>query len=444
MIRNIIFSSLVLVLIFLYPSISSAQDSLTLSVSPTLFDMSVEKSQAWKSNIKIVNVNKYDLTIYLDVVNFVPRGENGEVSFIPISDTEQDGSTLAEWFQISHEPFTIPREQTLEIPFTINVPDNAAPGGHYSAIMVGTKPPQENTGQTKVQTSQVVTSLVFARVAGDVIESGSIREFRTTGTFLNNPEATFELRFENKGNVYIQPQGEIKITNMWGQERGIIPINQNSHYGKVPHKTQFSDGIRKFTFTWKGEWSVSDIGRYTAVATLAYGSDSRQFATAKTNFWVIPLKMLLIIISLLIGFFLLISWLVRLYIRKMLNLAGIDVEDYKVMKQSGQKMSTRYANNRDLKIHAPVKAEILDLKTRLETSKGNFDYIKIGLQFCYQNKHFFLGLALVIILVSIAVWYVKNANTEQRPFEVVYVNSDNNDITVSSKEIINNKTNSKP
>ena len=73
-----------------------------------------------------------------------------------------------------------------------------------------------------------------------------------------------------------------------GQERGIIPINQASQFGNV-----LPESIRKFTFTWKGEWSVSDIGRYTAMATLAYGSEERQFASAKTYFWVIPVKLLL-------------------------------------------------------------------------------------------------------------------------------------------------------
>ena len=422
----------------LQPISTNAQESLTLSVSPTLFDMTAHKEQEWQSSIKVINVNNYDLTVYADVVNFVPRGESGEVSFVPISKNDADGATLAQWFTISHEPIVIPREQTVEIPFTIKVPADASPGGHYAAILIGTKSIKDGKSETKVQTSQMVTSLVFTRIAGDINESGTIREFRTTENFLSKPEATFELRFENKGNVYLQPQGEIKITNMWGEERGIIPINQNSQYGKVPHKTPGSDGIRKFTFEWKGEWSVTDVGRYTAIVTLGYGTENRQFTTSKTNFWVIPIKPLLGILAGIIIFFTVTSWLVRRYINRMLISAGLDVDDYRMMKKSGQMMNSRYTNNRHIKIHAPVKEGILDLKHQLQVSDGFTDRLKTFWNFCYKNYIFFSGLIFILLCISVAVWYVKNANTEQRAYEVIYVNSDSN-VKVSSEEIIYNE-----
>ena len=422
----------------LQPISTNAQESLTLSVSPTLFDMTAHKEQEWQSSIKVINVNNYDLTVYADVVNFVPRGESGEVSFVPISKNDADGATLAQWFTISHEPIVIPREQTVEIPFTIKVPADASPGGHYAAILIGTKSIKDGKSETKVQTSQMVTSLVFTKIAGDINESGTIREFRTTENFLSKPEATFELRFENKGNVYLQPQGEIKITNMWGEERGIIPINQNSQYGKVPHKTPGSDGIRKFTFEWKGEWSVTDVGRYTAIVTLGYGTENRQFTTSKTNFWVIPIKPLLGILAGIIIFFTVTSWLVRRYINRMLISAGLDVDDYRMMKKSGQMMNSRYTNNRHIKIHAPVKEGILDLKHQLQVSDGFTDRLKTFWNFCYKNYIFFSGLIFILLCISVAVWYVKNANTEQRAYEVIYVNSDSN-VKVSSEEIIYNE-----
>lgn len=422
----------------LQPISTNAQESLTLSVSPTLFDMTAHKEQEWQSSIKVINVNNYDLTVYADVVNFVPRGESGEVSFVPISKSDADGETLAQWFTISHEPIVIPREQTVEIPFKIKVPADASPGGHYAAILIGTKSIKDGKNETKVQTSQMVTSLVFTKIAGDINESGTIREFRTTENFLSKPEAIFELRFENKGNVYLQPQGEIKITNMWGEERGVIPINQNSQYGKVPHKTPGSDGIRKFTFEWKGEWSVTDVGRYTAIVTLGYGTENRQFTTSKTNFWVIPIKLLLGMLAGIIIFFTVTSWLVRRYINRMLISAGLDVDDYRMMKKSEQVMNNRYTNNRHIKIHAPVKEGILDLKHQLQVSDSFTDRLKTFWNFCYKNYVFFLGLIFVLLFIGITVWYIKNANTEHRAYEVVYLNNDSN-VKVSSEEIIYNE-----
>lgn len=60
------------------------------------------------------------------------------------------------------------------------------------------------------------------RVEGDVQEDGGIREFRAIDSFLDTPDVTFSLRFENKGNVHLQPRGNIVITNMWGQREGLF------------------------------------------------------------------------------------------------------------------------------------------------------------------------------------------------------------------------------
>src|SRR3989344_5974808 len=99
-----------------------AQESLTLSISPSLFDMSVNPGQEWRSNLRVINVNDYDLTVYVDVVNFVSRGERGEGRFMPVSPGEGEGGTLAQGGPNARAAGLDPREQSLEIPFSVRVP----------------------------------------------------------------------------------------------------------------------------------------------------------------------------------------------------------------------------------------------------------------------------------------------------------------------------------
>lgn len=409
------------------PNFALAQEALTLSISPSLFDISISPNQEWRSSLRVINVNDYDLTVYLDVVNFLPQGESGSGKFIPITnDAEAKGGSLAEWFIVSKEPIVVPREQSLEVPIAVRVPQDAAPGGHFAAILVGTKPPSREDGQARVQTSQMVTSLFFARVSGDIREFGLIREFTVTDNWLSSPEANFELRFENKGNVHLQPQGEIKITNMWGQERGIIPINQSTQFGNV-----LPESIRKFNFGWKGEWSISDIGQYTAEVTLAYGSEARQFASAKATFWVIPFKLLFGILLTLILIGTLVSWLIRLYVNHMLALAGIDINEYKAAAHGKVRKNMR-AN---ASVHRPMLDGYNDLVSRLSLSSGLPKKISTLLEFVISYKWFFMFVVLVLAIMAILVVYVLSANTERRAYEIEYVNPDAN-YTVSSEEII--------
>lgn len=406
------------------PLFTHAQnESLTLSVTPTLFNMTANPGQDWVSTVKVINSNPYELSIYTDVVNFEGQGESGRGKFIPIFDGETTNQALAEWVTLEKTEVVIPPEQTAEIPFHIRVPVDAAPGGHFGAILIGTKALNTGAGQTVVETSQIVTSLVFLRVTGDIVEDGAIREFRSTKYLSEKPEMDFELRFQNKGNVHILPQGEIKILNMWGEERGVIPVNKQTLFGYV-----LPGDIRKYTFSWSGEWSIADIGRYTAIATLAYGEEGRQFATSETAFWVLPWKIATVVLLTIIGFVMLVTWAIKLYIRKMLMLAGVSPE-----LQSARSHSSR-RKVKNVSVVAPIEEGILDLRESFSTSEDWGERFTGLFEFFTKYKIFFLVTLAVILFSSAVVWYINSASVSERQYEVVIDGLDK-DITISSEQL---------
>ena len=419
-----------LVLLFSFVPYGAFAAGLSLSVTPTLFEMSAVPSQAWTSSIKVVNNNPQDLTVYASVVNFAPQGEHGQGKFLPLFEEYNEGKTLAEWITISDEAFVIPSESGQSIPLSINIPDDASPGGHYAAIMIGTKPLQSD-GSLHVQTAQVVTSLFFVRVAGEVIEKGAVRTFQAGSSFVDVPEINFEVRFENKGNVHLQPQGEIVITNMWGKERGIIPINKQTHFGNV-----MPNSIRKFNFAWKGEKSITDIGRYKASLALAYGADARQFATQETTFWIVPIKPVLLVLGSLFAILFLISWSIRSYVRRMLIMSGVQgyVPNSQRTTQEGDVIMQP-----NFSMTAPLQNGLDDLKTRFTATNKIGEILQMFFIFIVEYKKFFVGL-LLILLSIIVVWsFLVEVTTTSRDYEITIDNPDA-PVTISSEEIIYKKT----
>jgi len=418
--------SLLLLLLLLAPQGVSA---ITLSVTPTLFEMSAVPSQAWKSSVKVINNNKQDLTIYAQVVNFAPQGETGQGKFMPVFGDFTEGKTLAEWITVPADSVTIPRESSVEIPISVQLPSDAAPGGHFAAIMIGTKPPDDDNA-FHVRTSQVVTSLFFVRVAGNVIENGTVRTFRVVDPFIDTPEAHFEVRFENKGNVHLQPQGEIVITNMWGKERGVVPINHQTHFGNV-----LPDSIRKFDFTWKGERSITDIGKYKAVLTLGYGQDQKKFSTQVANFWVVPVKPLLTVLGSLLAIILFASWAVRSYVRRILEMSHGNT-----YVPPSQRIVKRQVKDGDVMIQKrisvadPIMSGMGDYKQRLRKTEALGEVIKTSLDFIYTYKKFFAGISVAIFAVVLIWYFFTEVLTSQRDYEVVIENPDV-DITISSEDI---------
>lgn len=401
-------------------------------MTPTIFEMSAEPGQQWNSAIKVINSNDHPLTVYANVVNFAPKGETGQGEFLPVFSEFTEGKTIAEWISVPAEAITIEPESTYQVPITVKVPVDASPGGHFAAVMIGTKPP-ESEGRLQIATSQIVTSLFFARIAGDVVENGSVRTFRTTKGFLSSPETTFEIRFENKGNVHLQPQGEIVITNMWGKERGIVPINHETHFGNV-----LPESVRKFEFTWKGERSFSDIGRYKATLTLGYGKEATQYDTQATYFWVIPIKQVGSVLLVFVGIIFFVSWAIRSYVRRMLAISGVDAyipptQRVRRVVQEGDVLIQRKAS-----VRAPIEEGVRDLKNRLSQTTAFVDTLQTLAKFVVQYKKFFIGVLLLVAAICIIRYFFLEVTTLQRDYEVTIENPDAN-VTLSSEEIIYKK-----
>lgn len=405
------------------PSLLLAQDSVSFSVSPTIFDMTANPGQQWQSTVRIINANPFELVVFINVVHFVPKGEAGVPRFVPLTEGVTEQPTLAQWITTDRK-ITIPAEKTFELPLKIQVPADAPPGGHYAAVMVSTKPTDGGTEDTNVKTAQVISSLLFLRVTGDVSESSSIRSFRTASYILSRPETDFEIRIENKGNVHVQPQGEIKIYNMWGQERGVVPINQQSIFGNV-----LPQSVRKYSFTWTSEWSVTDIGRYTAVATMGYGVDSRQFMTANTSFWVVPWKIILVFITVIVAFIAFLSWAIKLYVRKMLMLAGVaPVSDTEIMNTSTKKSRTK-------QVIAPLEAGILDLRTRLKSTGSIRAFMETLSLFLKVYWKFFITVFVLVIFTALIVWFFRGAFSNERTYEVLISGNGQNTPIVKSEDL---------
>jgi LytR cell envelope-related transcriptional attenuator len=391
-----------------------AQESVSFSVSPTIYDMTANPGQMWQSTVRIINPNPYELALSVTPSNFVPKDEDGIPQFIPLGEPTSENTSLAEWIQTEKEIIIGP-EQTLELPFVINVPEDATPGGHYAALMISTKP-AEPKGNGQVQTSQVISSLIFLRVTGDITEQGTIRSFRSADYFLSKPQTRFEIRVENKGNIHMQPQGEIKIYNMWGRERGSIPINQQTMLGNV-----LPQSVRKFSFEWSSEWSITDIGRYTAKVTLAYGKEERQFLSADTAFWIIPWKILLLMFLVIGGLISIVTWAIKLYVRHVLVMAGVHPAE--LVKQQVKtpdvkpKRSKAVIQAKD--IAAPIRVSILDLRSKLKQRNGPWsNTFIIYLKFVKTYWKFFAGAGAALVLVGSTVWFVSGALTPNRAYEI--------------------------
>ncbi|MEX0931669.1 MAG: LytR C-terminal domain-containing protein [Candidatus Paceibacterota bacterium] len=413
---------------------SNAQNntSLSLSVTPPLFQLSITPGEYWASSVKVVNSNPYPLTVRAEVVMFDASGETGNAKFLPVLGSEGTGKTLAEWVTLESERIVIPPERSGSVPFTVRIPEDAPPGGHYAAILIGNESEANPADGPQIGVSSFVSSLLFVKIAGDIEESGMIREFTSNKSLYQRPEASFSLRFENKGNVHLLPQGEITIYNMWGKKRGVVPINQQTDFGNVLPKS-----IRKFDFSWTGERNPLEVGRYKAIATLTYGQEERQSVYATAYFYVIPVVPVLILLASLIVVILFISWVIKLYVRRALELQGIYDSSGEFLSPD---MSRRHV---DMKMLTnPIVEGVMDLRhvTHHAESDTNVTANKntspsTAKEFFRKYKRFFGGMLGMLGIGFLGFIFFNAVLIPERGFDVRVEKSDGS-IEISSEELI--------
>jgi len=135
-----------------------------------------------------------------------------------------------------------------------------------------------------------VGTIVLITVPGNIreqVQVSALHVYRggTDGTFFFGPPNKIGVEIKNFGNGFIKPFGTVEVHNMFSKTITTYQFNNPKQPGNIlPNST------RIFTNNIKG---IKQFGRYTAIASVSYGSGS-QVLTIQKNFWYIPMWLLII------------------------------------------------------------------------------------------------------------------------------------------------------
>ena len=252
-------------------SILSAQ---ALTISPARMELSADPGVPVTGKFLIVNDQNSDQTFYTSVENFEAQGETGTPSFSPVKEG------LASWVTVI-DKVEIKKGERLEIPFTVNVPVGADPGGHFAAIFLSTAPPAASGDAVTIGAK--VGMLMLLRVSGNIKEAGGVLSFNLKDNLkvTSSLPVTFSYRFGNNGNDRVNPTGVISIKNTIGMTA--VELDANAAKGNI-----LPNSVRRFEVKWgnaiplpvtasffdnvKYQYQNFALGMYTADLNLQFGS----------------------------------------------------------------------------------------------------------------------------------------------------------------------------
>jgi hypothetical protein len=162
---------------------------------------------------------------------------------------------------------------------------------------------------------------MLVTVNGPVSEKLTITDFtvnkaeKTQKIFQSGP-VNFVEHVKNEGNVHEQPAGHVVITDMFGRKVASVNVN-------LPPRNILPASTRKFEQpldkTVIGKKKL--FGRYKADLSVVYGKDKKT-ATSSLTFWVIPYRLVAIVIVLLVAGFFAIRFGIKRYNRFIIGQSG--------------------------------------------------------------------------------------------------------------------------
>lgn len=257
-----------------------------LEISPPLIELNVDPGQSTSFPVRVRNVTDAAIIAKGSVDDFVAAGEDGQPKLLLEENAEPSPYSFKPWVQ-SIPDINLAAKEAKTTEVSIQVPQNASPGGHYGVIRFSAVAPElEDQG---VALSASVGTLVLINVSGELVNKASLTEIYTAQngqkrSFFETGPITFVERIRNEGNVHFKPIGTLRITNMFGKEVKVLSVNE-------PGGNVLPQSTRRF----EQELSSKRLfGRYKVEANIQYNGQNLE---STMSFWVVPYKTVTLVIG---------------------------------------------------------------------------------------------------------------------------------------------------
>lgn len=255
-------------------------------VGPGKVEMTIQPDHTQTTEIKVSNRLGVTKQFHLSVEDFT--GSNDPNLPVVLLGDVHGPYSLKDYISFPEPDFTLKSGERATVPVRISVPADAEPGGLYGSVLVSetSDPTVKEVGGGGSAIISRIGTLFFVTVPGEVKKEGQVTSFQTANKqkIFGSGPINFEILFENKSSIHLNPYGQIRITNMYGEEVGNIPIDP---WFALP------SSVRLREVSWPREFL---FGKYTATAEINRGYDN--IVDTKTfTFYVIPWKIALAVLA---------------------------------------------------------------------------------------------------------------------------------------------------
>ena len=269
---------------------ASAQEVRTFTIVPPSIQQTLDPGGIKEGVMKVINDSSEPLIFTASVQDYIVEDSKGTPKILP-PNVLSNKYSASSWIGVSPSTFTIPPHEKQILNYYMQIPRDAAPGGHYAAVIFN---PANATGVegTGASVETQLGTLFYISINGQINEFSKITRF-FANTFQEYGPVKIQTQIKNLGDLHIKPTGAIKVADSLGRT---IQTEKLSGYNIFPSTARDYEN----TFGQK-----IMIGRYKASAEANYGRNNKLPLIATLYFWVFPWKIALVgilaIIAIILG-----------------------------------------------------------------------------------------------------------------------------------------------
>lgn len=229
------------------PVAAISSKDVAIALSPSNQTISLTPGQEYRGKITIINVGALSYDFSLHVTPYQVDSETYDLNFVANNVYTQ----LHTWISFPVSTYHIDPGQTIEAEFIVNVPDGAAGGGQYAAVMARVEGISDD--ENAIQVVPQIASLIYGRVNGpEMMPEGEIAEQTIPSFILDGPLQVTETVY-NTGNVDFKVYHALTITDFFTGEEVFNADTKNSAGDKIGSNTSvvLPGTSRQQTLLWE-------------------------------------------------------------------------------------------------------------------------------------------------------------------------------------------------